>query len=57
MLLINSEVNLILTCSAYNFIIADPVDGQVATFALTDTKLYIPVDTLSTQDNGKLLQQ
>ena len=23
----------------------------------TDTKLYVPVVTLSTQDNGKLLQQ
>ena len=26
-------------------------------FAITDTKLYIPVVTISTQDNAKLLQQ
>ena len=26
-------------------------------FEITDTKLYIPVVTLSTQDNAKLLQQ
>ena len=27
------------------------------TFAITDTKLYIPVVTLSTQENDKLIQQ
>ena len=27
------------------------------TFETTDTKLYVPVVTLSTQDNSKLLQQ
>ena len=27
------------------------------TFAITETKLYVPVVTLSTQDNAKLLQQ
>ena len=27
------------------------------TFVITDTKLYVPVDTLSTQDNAKLLKQ
>ena len=27
------------------------------TFAITDTKHYIPVATLSTDDNSKLLQQ
>ena len=27
------------------------------TFKITDTKLYVPVVTLSTQDNFKLLQQ
>ena len=26
-------------------------------FEITDTKLYVPVVTLSTQDNAKLLQQ
>ena len=28
-----------------------------STFKITDTKLYVPVVTLSTQDNAKLLQQ
>ena len=27
------------------------------TFAITDTKLYVPVVTLSTQENDKLIQQ
>ena len=33
------------------------VANQNATFAITDTKVYVPVVTLSTQDNAKLLQQ
>ena len=28
----------------------------VGRFTITDTKLYVPEVTLSTQDNGKLLQ-
>ena len=55
MLLINSEINLILTWSASCFIIDAPIDGQIPTFKTTDTKLYVPVVTLSTQDNAKLL--
>ena len=39
------------------FIIANTFDGQVPTFALTDTKFYVPVVTLSTEDNAKLLHQ
>ena len=35
----------------------DSVNNQVPTFALLDTQLYVPVVTLSTQDNEKLLQQ
>ena len=30
---------------------------MVCKFAITDTKLYVPVVTLSTQDNAKFLQQ
>ena len=30
---------------------------QDTTFAITDTKRYVPVVTLSTEDNGKLFQQ
>ena len=33
------------------------VANQEATFAITETKLYVPVVTLSTQDNAKLLTQ
>ena len=31
--------------------------NQVATFSITDAKLYVPVPMLSTQDNAKLLLQ
>ena len=53
--LINCEINLVLTWSAKCFIIDDPIAGQEPTFTITDTKLYVPVVTLSTQDNAKLL--
>ena len=33
------------------------IPNQIATFAITDTKLYVPVVTLSTQENAKFLQQ
>ena len=33
------------------------VANQVPTFAITETNLYVPVVTLSTQDNAKLLPQ
>ena len=51
---INCEVNLTLTqsstCVITNF-------TGARRFAITDTQLYVPVVTLSTQDNSKLLQQ
>ena len=31
--------------------------NQATMFEVTDTKLYVPVVPLSTQDNAKLLQQ
>ena len=52
--LINSEVNLILTWSSTCVITNSNGAG---TFAITDTKLYVPVVTLSTQENTKFLQQ
>ena len=52
--LINCEVNLILTWSSTCVIIDS---NGAATFAITDTKLYVPVVTLSTQENTKFLQQ
>ena len=55
--LINCEVNLILTWSSTCVLISTGSANQAATFAITDTKLYVPVVTLSTQENAKLLQQ
>ena len=54
MKLINCEVNLILTWSSTCVITNSTGSG---TFKITDTKLYVPIVTLSTQDNYKLLQQ
>ena len=52
--LIICEVNLILTWSL-TCVVTDSVGAR--TFAITDTKLYVPVVTLSTQENTKFLQQ
>ena len=52
--LINCEVNLILTWSSTCVITNADVAG---TFGITNTKLYDPGVTLSTQENTKLLQQ
>ena len=46
-----------LTWSANCVIVSTNVANQNATFAIIDTKLYVPVVTASTQDNVKLLQQ
>ena len=54
MRLITCEVNLILTWSI-DCVITNPTGkGKLV---ITETKLYVPVVTLSTQDNAKLLQQ
>ena len=50
----NCEVNLILTWS--KDCVISSATGETK-FAITETKLYVPVVTLSTQDNAKLLQQ
>ena len=55
--LINCEVELILNWSANCVIIYTNVANQVPTFTITETNLYVPVVTLSTQDNEKLLPQ
>ena len=39
------------------FLIAGTAANQVPKFKVTDTKPYVPVVTLSTQDNIKLLKQ
>ena len=52
--LITCEVNLILAWSKDCVITNSTGEGK---FAITETKLYVPVVTLSTKDNEKLLQQ
>ena len=52
--LINCEVNLILTCSKDCVVTNSEDEGK---FAIKESKLYVPVVTLSTQDDAKLLQQ
>ena len=52
--LINCEVNLELTWSK-DFVITNSTGEEK--FEINETKLYVPVVTLSTQGNGKLLQQ
>ena len=52
--LINCEVDLMLTWSKDCVITNSTGEGK---FAITETKLYVPVVTLSTKDNEKLLQQ
>ena len=54
--LINCEVNLILAWSSNCALIATGNQNQNATFAITDTKLYIPVVILSIQENTKFFQ-
>ena len=51
---INCEVNFIFSLSDKHVL---SNDSKTTTFAMTDTKLYVPVVTLSTQDNAKLIQQ
>ena len=45
--LINCEINLNLTWSTNCVIISTHVAKQNGTFAIIDTKLYVPVVTLS----------
>ena len=54
--LINYEINLVLTWSENCSIIDAPINNQAPTIARTDVKRYVPVITLSTQNNAKLLQ-
>ena len=55
--LINYEVELILTWSANCVIIYTDVADQNLIFTIRETNLYVPVVTLSTQNNAKLLPQ
>ena len=55
--LINCETSLQLKWHANCFLVTGAVAGQVPKFTTTDTKFYVPVVFLSTQDNAKLLEQ
>ena len=55
--LINCEINLDINWSENCIIVATSAAAQIRTFSITDTKLYVPVVTLSTQENAKLLKQ
>ena len=55
--LINCEINTFLTWPEDCIIVTGTVVNQEPKFAITDTKLYVPVATISAQDNAKLLQQ
>ena len=55
--LITCEIEFISSSSANCVIIYTNVNNQVPTFTITKTNLYVPVVTLSTQDNSKLLPQ
>ena len=55
--LTNFEVYLHLKWSKKCILVPATAVNQVPKFRTTDTKLYVPVLTLSTQDNVKLLKQ
>ena len=55
--LINCEITLLLTWSASCVIVSTGIANQNATFAITDTELYVSAVTLSQQDNATLLEQ
>ena len=58
--LINCDINISLTWSEEYIIVTGDFGNNADNtpkFAISDTKLYVLVVTLSTQDNEKLLQQ
>ena len=57
MSLTNCEINLDLNWSKTCDTVAPDIKNQATTFTITDTKIYVPVVTLWSQDNTKLLKQ
>ena len=55
--LINCEITLQLTCSKKSILVAGTTANRVPKSKITGPKLYVPVVTLSTQDNKKLINQ
>ena len=54
--LVNCEISLILTSSEDCKLIYGSIDDQVPNFAITGTKFYVPIVTLSTQKNVKTIR-
>ena len=57
MFLINCEINLELNWSKKCVLAATNVANQGVIFSITDTEIYVPVVTLSTQENAKPLHE
>ena len=57
LLLIGCETNPILTSSPNCIILFNTVANQATISPINDTKCYVLIVTLSTQDTAKLLQQ
>ena len=57
MFLINCEINLFPTWSEEFVIASNTAANRATRFVITDTKFYVPLATLSTEDNAKLLRQ
>ena len=57
MSLISCEISLQLKWSKTRIIVAGTENKQNPSFQINDTKLYVPVVTLSTQENIRLLKQ
>ena len=58
MLLVNCKIDLELTWHKdYLISSVNAAAGQVVSFMITNTKLYVPVVTLSTKDNNNLTKQ
>ena len=58
--LINCQINIFLAWSEKCIIVTGDYGDNASNqqkFGITDTKLYVPVVTLPTQDNEKLLQK
>ena len=54
---INCEISLQLKRSKDCILFSGTAANQKLKFEITDTKRYVPVENLSTQDNVKLLKQ
>ena len=54
---IDCKINLILTLYEDCILILGRINDQVPKFAITDSKIYVPVVSLSTQENAKPLDQ